>query len=71
MLYHHIGCVFLFRCGWIGVVVSMWKVEAVLQPATQIPPQPSHTETPTHIETRTRNQSGDTIEVAGPCRWMY
>jgi len=34
----------------------------VLQPATQIPPQPSHTETPTHIETRTHNQCGDTIE---------
>ena len=34
----------------------------VLQAATQIPPQPSHTETPTHIETRTHNQCGDTIE---------
>jgi len=34
----------------------------VLQPATRIPPQPSHTETPTHIETRTLDQCGDTIE---------
>jgi len=25
-------------------------------------PQPSHTETPTHIETRTQDQCGDTIE---------
>jgi hypothetical protein len=33
-----------------------------LQPATQIPPQPSHTETPTHIETRTHDQCGDSIE---------
>ena len=39
-----------------------WQAEAVLQPATWIPPQPSHNETPTHIETRTHNQCGDTIE---------
>jgi len=36
--------------------------EVVLQPATQIPPQPSHTKTPTHIETRTHDQCGDSIE---------
>jgi len=47
---HHIGCVFLFRCGRLK------------QPATWIPPQPSHIETPTHIETRTHKQCGDTIE---------
>jgi len=35
---------------------------AVLQPATRIPPQSSHTETPTHIETRTHDQCGDAIE---------
>ena len=29
---------------------------------TRIPPQSSHTETPTHIETRTHNQCGDIIE---------
>jgi hypothetical protein len=34
----------------------------VLQPATRIPPQPSHTETPTYFETRTHDQCGDTIE---------
>ena len=33
-----------------------------LKPATWIPPQPSHTEIPIHIETRTHNQCGDTIE---------
>jgi len=33
-----------------------------LQPATRIPPQHTHTETPTHIETRTHDQCGDTIE---------
>ena len=33
LLYHHIGCVFLFRCvlefrcGWVGVV-SVWQAEA-------------------------------------------
>jgi hypothetical protein len=32
------------------------------QPATRIPPQHSHTETPTHIETRTHDQCGDSIE---------
>jgi len=32
-----------------------------LQPATRIPLQPSHTETPTHIETRRHNQCGNTI----------
>jgi len=37
-------------------------VEVVLQPATRIPPQPSHTETLTHIETRTHDQCGDSIE---------
>jgi len=33
-----------------------------LQPATRIPLQPSHTRTPKHIETRTHDQCGDTIE---------
>ena len=31
-------------------------------PATQIPPHLSHTETPTHIETKKHDQCGDTIE---------
>jgi len=42
--------------GWSGIRV------AVLQPATRIPPQPNYTETPTHIETRTHTQCGDTRE---------
>jgi len=64
--YYHIGRVFLFRCvlefrcGLVGVV-SVWQAEVQLQPATRIPPQPCRTETPTHIETRTHNQCGDTI----------
>jgi len=33
-----------------------------LQPAIRIPHQPSHTETPTHIEIRTPDQCGDAIE---------
>ena len=33
-----------------------------LKPPTRIPPQPSHTKTPTHIETRTNDQCGGTIE---------
>ena len=37
-------------------------MQSEAQPATQIPPQPSYTETSTHIETRTHNQCGDTIE---------
>ena len=40
----------------------MWYPCCRLKPATQIPPQPSHTETPTHTETRTHNQCGDKIE---------
>ena len=32
------------------------------QPASRIPLQPSKTETPKHIETRTHDQCGDTIE---------
>ena len=34
--------------GWSGI-----RVAVVLQPATRIPLQPNHTETPTHIEPRT------------------
>ena len=36
--------------------------QVVLQPATRIPPQPNHTETPTHIKTRPHDQCGDSIE---------
>jgi len=45
-------------CGGIRVAGG----PVVPQPATRVPPQPSHTETPTRIETRTHNQCGDTIE---------
>jgi len=38
------------------------SVFIILQPATRVPPQPSHTETPTHVKTRTHDQCGDTIE---------
>ena len=40
----------------------MLSIEEVFQPATWIPPQLSHTKTPTHIETRIHDQCGDTIE---------
>jgi len=44
--------------GWVGVV-SVWQA---CRPATRIPPQLSHTETPTHFETRKHNQCGHKIE---------
>ena len=43
-------------------VLGWYPGSRLLQPAIWIPPQPSHTETPTHIETRTSNQCGDSIE---------
>jgi len=43
-------------------VVVWWYPCSKLRPSTRIPPQHSHTETPTHIETRTHDQCGDTIE---------
>ena len=39
-----------------------WYPCSRFKPATRIPPQPSQNKTPTHIETRTHDQSGDTIE---------
>jgi len=56
LLNYHIGRVVL---GSMCVAVSVWlgwsgiRVAVVLQPATRIPLQPNHTETPTHIEPRT------------------
>jgi len=52
-----------FRCGWVGVV-SMWQAEAsACASACHTDTTPtSHTETSTHIETRTHNQCGDTTE---------
>jgi len=40
------------------VVVSVWQAEACHTDTTPT----SHTETPTHIETRTHDQCGDKIE---------
>jgi len=40
-------------------VVSVWRTEAACHTDTT---PTSHTETPKHIETRTHNQCGDTIE---------
>jgi len=56
----HWLCVLVLMC--VGVSVWLVGVVSVHQPATRIPSQPSYTETPTHIETRTHNQHGDTIE---------
>jgi len=43
---------------WLVEVVSMWQAEAYYTDTTTT----SYTETPTHIETRTHDQCGDTIE---------
>ena len=62
-LFH--GFIALVRCVLVllwGLVVVVWYLCGRLQPATRIPSQTSHTETPTHIETRTHNQCGDTKE---------
>jgi len=53
----HWSCVLVSMC--VGVSVWLgWGVIRVagfrLKPATRIPPQPNHTETPTHIETSRR-----------------
>jgi len=58
----HWFCVLASMCVgvlvWLVGVVSVWQAEACLLNTTPT----SHTETPTHIETRTYNQCGDTIE---------
>ena len=54
-------------CWSFGVAGLEWYPCCRLKPATWIPLQPSHTETPTHIETRAHNQCGDTIEMF---RWV-
>jgi len=43
---------------WLVGVVSVWQAEACHTDTTPT----SHTETPTHIGTRTHDQCGDTIE---------
>ena len=58
----HWLCVLLSMCVgvsvWLVGVVSVWQTEACYTDTTPT----NHTETPTHIETRTHNQCGDTIE---------
>ena len=51
----------LFYC-ITTLVVFLFRCVLEFRCATRIPPQPNHTETPTHIEIRTHNQCGDTIE---------
>jgi len=46
----------------MSLFIKFYITSSVLQPATRILPQPSHTETQTHIETRTHHQCDDTIE---------
>jgi len=43
---------------WLVGVVSVWQAEACNTDTTPT----SHNETPTNVETRTRNQSGDTTQ---------
>jgi len=50
---HWSYCSWFDVCWSFGVVGLEWYPCCRLQPATRIPPQTSHTETPTHIETRT------------------
>ena len=62
LLYHDIGRIVLVSMCvgvsvWLVRVVFVWQAEACHTDTTLT----SHTETPTHIETRTHNQCGDTI----------
>ena len=71
-----ISCLYMFRAhvlirrsklhhtvsGIITPIGGRLVHESLLQPAIRIPLQRNHTEIPTHIETRTHDQSGDTIE---------
>jgi len=54
--------VLISTCVGVSVWLVGWYPCGRLQPATRIPPQPSQTETPTHIETRMHDQCGDAIE---------
>jgi len=47
---------------WLVGVVSIWQAEADASACNMDTTPTSHTETPTHIATRTHNQCGDTIE---------
>ena len=57
----------IIRILWLSYCIATLVVCScfeVLHPATRIPLRNSHTETPTHIETRTHGQCGDTIETS-------
>jgi len=59
------NCSVHVECGGWGLTPSPHtphEQTSLLQPSTRIPPQLSYAETPTHIETRTHYQCGDTIE---------
>jgi len=66
-----VWCVLEFRCGWVGVVSVLQAEAQLLQPATRIPPQPNHTETPTHIETTIRPMWQFNRTVASSWWWIY
>jgi len=53
----HWLCVLVLMCDGVSVV-SIWQAEACHTDTTPT----SHTKTPTHIETRTHNQCGDTTK---------
>ena len=53
---------FYFTSSMLNMFRTLIRPSSGACDATRIPPQPSHTETPTRIETRTHNQCGDTIE---------
>jgi len=57
----HLPCFNL--CWSFGMAGLVWYPCSRLKllPAARIPPQPSHTDTPTHIETRTHDQCVDKI----------
>ena len=48
----------------IGVLVWLVWSGCRLKPATRIPPQLSHTETPTHNEPRTHDQCDDSLVMS-------
>jgi len=51
---HWSFCSWFDVCWRFGVVRLEWYPCCMLQPATRIPLQPDHTESPTHIEPRTK-----------------
>ena len=56
----HWSCVLVSMC--VGVLVWLGWSGIRVAGFTRIPLQPNHTKTPTHIETRTHDQCGDSIE---------